>query len=130
MTARIGLIIESSGDEPVLVAYWFKHDLERIQKRVKGVRVLKDSKDIADWNAGKIKVLAIHPASAGYGLNLQDGGHLIVWFGLTWNLELYQQLNVRLGRQGQKNPVTIYRIITENTEDLKILGALDRKDRV
>lgn len=123
-------IIESAGEEPVLVAYWFKHDLARIQKRIKGVRTLSSSEDIADWNAGKIKVLAIHPASAGHGLNLQDGGHIIVWVGLTWNLELYQQLNARLDRQGQKNVVTIYRIITEGTEDLRILRALDQKDRV
>lgn len=122
-------IIESAGEEPVLVAYWFKHDLARIQKRIKGVRTLSSSEDIADWNAGKIKVLAIHPASAGHGLNLQDGGHIIIWFGLTWNLELYQQLNARLDRQGQKNVVTIYRIITEGTEDLRILAALDRKDQ-
>ena len=123
-------IIESAGDEPVLIAYWFKHDLARIQKRIKGVRKLDGPKDIEDWNAGKIKTLAIHPASAGHGLNLQDGGHIIVWFGLTWNLELYQQLNARLDRQGQENVVTIYRIITEGSEDLRILAALDKKDRV
>lgn len=123
-------IIESAGEEPVMVAYWFKHDLARIKKKIKGVRTLDGPKDIADWNAGKIKVLAIHPASAGHGLNLQDGGHIIVWFGLTWNLELYQQLNARLDRQGQKSVVTIYRIITEGTEDLRILKALDRKDKV
>lgn len=122
-------IIESAGDEPVMVAYWFKHDLERIKKRIKGVRVLNTADDIKDWNEGKIKVLAIHPASAGHGLNLQDGGHIIVWFGLTWNLELYQQLNARLDRQGQKNTVVIYRIITKGTEDEKILSALDRKDK-
>lgn len=123
-------IIESAGGESVLVAYWFKHDLARIQKRIKGVRTLSSSTDIADWNAGRIKVLAIHPASAGHGLNLQDGGHIIIWFGLTWNLELYQQLNARLDRQGQENVVTIYRIITEGTEDQRILRALDQKDRV
>lgn len=123
-------IIESAGEESVLVAYWFKHDLARIQKRIKGARTLSSSTDIADWNAGRIKVLAIHPASAGHGLNLQDGGHIIVWFGLTWNLELYQQLNARLDRQGQEKVVTIYRIITEGTEDQRILTALDKKDRV
>ena len=86
--------------KPVLVAYWFKHDLERIQKRFT-VREISTSKDIVDWNAGKIPVAVIHPASAGHGLNLQAGGSTLIWFGLTWSLELYMQTNARLWRQGQ-----------------------------
>ena len=93
-------IIESANGNTLLVAYWFKHDLERIRKRF-DVREIKTSKDIADWNAGKISVALIHPASAGHGLNLQSGGSTLVWFGLTWSLELYQQTNARLWRQGQ-----------------------------
>jgi len=120
-------IIESSGEEPVLIGYWFKSDLDRIRKRFKGVRELKGPEDIKDWNEGRIKLLALHPASAGHGLNLQAGGHIIVWFGLTWNLELYQQLNARLDRQGQKDPVIVYRIFTEGTQDVRILTALNDK---
>ena len=95
-------LIEAANGKPVLVAYWFKHDLERIQERFI-VREIKTSRDIADWNQGKIPVAVIHPASAGHGLNLQSGGSTLVWFGLTWSLELYQQTNARLWRQGQKD---------------------------
>ena len=122
-------LVESANGKPVLVAYWFKHDKDRIRQRMEA-RELKEPQDFADWNAGKIPVALIHPASAGHGLNLQDGGHIIVWFGLTWNLELYQQLNARLDRQGQQSVVTVYRIITEGSEDLRILAALDKKDQV
>ena len=94
-------LLEGANGKPVLIAYWFKHDLERIKKRFK-VRELKESKDIDDWNEEKIPVAVIHPASAGHGLNLQAGGSTLIWFGLTWSLELYQQTNARLCRQGQK----------------------------
>ena len=123
-------LIEGANGKPILVAYWFRHDLARIQKRFPGVRELRTSKDIADWNAGKIPVAAIHPASAGHGLNLQAGGSTLVWFGLTWSLELYQQTNARLWRQGQQaETVVIHHILTTGTIDEQIMGALKRKDR-
>ncbi|MCD8354109.1 MAG: plasmid recombination protein [Clostridiales bacterium] len=121
-------IIESANGKPLLVAYWFKHDLERIKERFP-VRELKSSKDISDWNAGKIPVAVIHPASAGHGLNLQTGGSTLVWFGLTWSLELYQQTNARLWRQGQTaGTVVIQHIVTKGTIDEHILRALEKKD--
>lgn len=123
-------IIEFANGNPVLVAYWYQHDIARILNRIKGVRQLKSSKDIADWNAGRIPVAAIHPASAGHGLNLQAGGNTLVWFGLTWSLELYQQTNARLWRQGQEaDTVVIHHIITKDTIDEQIMAALQRKDR-
>ena len=122
-------LIEAANGKPVLVAYWFKHDLERIQKRFK-VREIKTSKDITDWNDGKIPVAVIHPASAGHGLNLQAGGSTLIWFGLTWSLELYQQTNARLWRQGQKSAtVVIHHIIAEDTIDELILKALHKKEK-
>lgn len=122
-------LIEGANGKPVLVAYWFKHDLSRMQKRF-NVRELKSSKDIADWNAGNIAIAAIHPASAGHGLNLQAGGSTMVWFGLTWSLELYQQTNARLWRQGQQaDTVIIHHIITRGTIDEQIMDALHRKDK-
>ena len=121
-------IIEAANGQPVLVAYWFKHDLERIRKRFT-VREIRSGADIADWNSGKIPVACIHPASAGHGLNLQAGGNTLVWFGLTWSLELYQQTNARLWRQGQKaDTVVIHHIVTADTIDEQILAALERKD--
>ena len=121
-------IIESANGKPVLVAYWFKHDLSRIKKRF-DVREIKSSKDITDWNAGKIPVAVIHPASAGHGLNLQAGGSTLIWFGLTWSLELYQQTNARLWRQGQTSgTVVIEHIITKGTIDERILNALSKKE--
>lgn len=121
-------IIESMNGKPLLVAYWFKHDLERIKKRF-DVREIKSSEDISDWNNGKIPVALIHPASAGHGLNLQSGGSTLVWFSLPWSLELYQQTNARLWRQGQtSNTVVIQHIITKDTIDAKILNALKAKD--
>lgn len=121
-------IIESANGNPILVAYWFRHDLERIRKRFK-VREIKSSQDIIDWNAGKIPVAMIHPASAGHGLNLQSGGSTLVWFGLTWSLELYQQTNARLWRQGQTSgTVVIQHIITKGTIDERILTALNKKE--
>ena len=121
-------IIESMNGKPLLVAYWFKHDLERIKKRF-DVREIKSSEDISDWNNGKIPVALIHPASAGHGLNLQSGGSTLVWFSLPWSLELYQQTNARLWRQGQTaSTVVIQHIITKDTIDAKILNALKAKD--
>lgn len=120
-------IIEAANGRPLLVAYWFKHDLERIRQRF-DVRTIDRPEDIADWNAGKIPVALIHPASAGHGLNLQDGGSTIVWFGLTWSLELYQQLNARLWRQGQKHTVVIQHLVTAGTHDEDIVRALEQKD--
>lgn len=122
-------LIECSNGKPVLVAYWFKHDLERIKERFK-VREIKTSKDIREWNSGEIEVAAIHPASAGHGLNLQEGGATLIWFGLTWSLELYQQTNARLYRQGQKETVVIHHIITKGTIDEDIMRALKRKEIV
>lgn len=121
-------IIESANGKPLLVAYWFKHDLQRIKKRF-DVREIKTSKDIIDWNNGDIPVAAIHPASAGHGLNLQAGGSTLIWFGLTWSLELYQQTNARLWRQGQSSgTVVIEHIITKGTIDERILKALSLKE--
>lgn len=121
-------IIESMNGKPLLVAYWYKHDLQRIKKRF-DVKEIKTGKDIADWNKGKIPVALIHPASAGHGLNLQQGGSTLVWFGLTWSLELYQQTNGRLYRQGQKNTVVIQHIVTKGSIDEQILKALERKNK-
>lgn len=121
-------IIESANGKPVLVAYWFRHDLERIRKRF-AVREIKTSCDIADWNNGSIPVAVIHPASAGHGLNLQSGGSALVWFGITWSLELYQQTNARLWRQGQTaETVVITHIIVKGTIDERIVKALKMKD--
>lgn len=121
-------IIESMNGRPLLVAYWFKHDLERIRKRFE-VREIRSSEDISDWNSGKIPVALIHPASAGHGLNLQSGGSTLVWFGLTWSLELYQQTNARLWRQGQTaDTVVIQHIIAKGTIDEQIMKALKAKD--
>lgn len=122
-------LIEAANGKPVLVAYWFKHDLERIKQRFT-VREIKTSQDIIDWNSGDIPVAVIHPASAGHGLNLQAGGSTLIWFGLTWSLELYQQTNARLWRQGQQaETVVIHHIITAGTIDEQIMTALDKKDK-
>ncbi len=122
-------LIESANGKSVLVAYWFQHDLTRIKARF-SVREIKSSKDIADWNEGKIPVAAIHPASAGHGLNLQAGGSTLIWFGLTWSLELYQQCNARLHRQGQTDTVVIHHIIAKGTIDEDVMAALSRKEKV
>lgn len=121
-------LVEAANGKPILVAYWYKHDLARLQERFKEARVIDKPADIADWNAGKITIGLIHPAAASHGLNLQDGGCTIVWFGLTWSLELYQQLNARLWRQGQKETVVIHHIVTKGTIDADVLKALERKD--
>jgi len=126
-------LIESANGKPVLVAYWYKHDLRRIRMRLEKLDVvyqnLDSDKSISDWNEGKIQVGLIHPASAGHGLNLQHGGNIIIWYGLTWSLELYQQTNARLYRQGQKEKtVVIYHIIAEDTIDERIMRVLEGKE--
>ena len=122
-------LIESANGKPVLVAYWFKHDLARIKAKFPFVREIKTDADIRAWNRGEIEVGIIHPASAGHGLNLQTGGSTLIWFGLTWSLELYQQTNARLYRQGQKNTVVIHHIITKGTIDERVLKALEKKEK-
>ena len=121
-------LIEGAIGKPVLVAYWYKHDLERIKDRF-SVRQIQSSKDIEDWNDGKIPIAVIHPASAGHGLNLQSGGSTLIWFGLTWSLELYQQTNARLYRQGQRDTVIVHHIITKNTIDEDVILALTKKEK-
>lgn len=124
-------LIEDSQGQPILVAWAFQFDRDRIMRELKAYnpRELKTKADIDDWNAGKIRVLISHPASAGHGLNLQKGGHIIVWFGQTWSLEFYQQFNARLMRQGQQNHVIIHHIITEGTHDEDTVKALDAKSK-
>lgn len=121
-------LIEGANGKPVLIAYWYQHDAERIKARF-DVREIKTSKDIEDWNAGKIPAAIIHPASAGHGLNLQTGGSTLIWFGLTWSLELYQQTNARLYRQGQKETVIIHHIVTKGTIDEQVMKALRKKEK-
>ncbi|CUH96380.1 hypothetical protein P22_2470 [Propionispora sp. 2/2-37] len=120
-------IIEAANGKPVLVAYWFKHDLERIYKRLPA-EPLDSADSIRRWNAGKIPVAVIHPASAGHGLNLQTGGAALVWFSLTWSLELYQQTIARLWRQGQTETVVVHHIIAKDTIDEDVMAALDKKE--
>lgn len=122
-------LIEGANGKPVLVAYWYNHDLQRIKERF-SVREIKTSQDIKDWNNGDIPVAVIHPASAGHGLNIQFGGSTIIWFGLTWSLELYQQTNARLWRQGQKNTVVIHHIIAKDTIDEDVMKALRKKEKI
>ena len=121
-------LIEAANGQSLLVAYWFRHDLERITARFPTARELKTSQDFLAWNRGEIPLGLIHPASAGHGLNLQAGGHVLVWFSLTWSLELYQQTNARLYRQGQTQPVTIIHLTVGNTLDQAVLAALADKD--
>lgn len=122
-------LVEAANGAPVLVAYSYKHDLDRIMKALKEYSPVKLEKpeQIAEWNEGKINVLITHPASAGHGLNLQKGGNIIIWFGNTWSLELYMQFNARLYRQGQDKPVYIHHIVTKGTVDEKIIKALSGK---
>ena len=127
-------IVEASNGNPMLVAYWYKHDQERIEERLKRLGVTYSKLDTAEsierWNRGELNVGIIHPASTGHGLNLQSGGSAIVWFGLTWSLELYQQTNARLWRQGQKSKtVVVQHIVTKDTIDERILKALNAKDK-
>ena len=120
-------LIEAANGKPVLIAYWYKHDKTRIMNRFSAVEI-DTSEDIDKWNNGEILIAMIHPASAGHGLNLQQGGSTVIWFGLTWSLELYQQLNARLYRQGQKNTVVIHHIITKDTIDENVMLALENKN--
>ena len=120
-------LIEAANGKPVLIAYWFKHDLSRIQKRFE-VEVLSTRDSIKRWNDGEIPIAVIHPASAGHGLNLQSGGSTLVWFGLTWSLELYQQTNARLWRQGQNETVVIHHLIAKGTIDERVMKALNDKN--
>lgn len=122
-------LIEGANGKPVLVAYWYNHDLQRIKERF-SVREIKTSQDIKDWNNGDIPVAVIHPASVGHGLNIQFGGSTIIWFGLTWSLELYQQTNARLWRQGQKSTVVIHHIIAKDTIDEDVMKALRKKEKI
>ena len=125
-------LIEQANGQNVLIAYWYQHDHERIREHLISLgykpRDLKSDQDIADWNADKIQVALISPASAGHGLNIQRGGHILIWFSLVWSLELYQQTNARLWRQGQKEVVTIHHILTRDTVDGDVLDALKHKD--
>jgi SNF2 family DNA or RNA helicase len=123
----LGEIIEESIGNQVLVIYNYRHDLERIVQTF-GARVFGGRKEIDDWNAGKLRLLAVHPKSAGHGLNMQKGGHIIVWFGLPWSLELYQQANARLLRQGQKKNVIIHHVVTRETIDEDVVEVLEGKE--
>ncbi|BFL48202.1 SNF2-related protein [Lactonifactor longoviformis] len=120
-------LVEAANGKPVLVAYWYQHDLARIRERIGAVE-LDTTEDFQKWNAGEIPVAVIHPASAGHGLNLQAGGSTLIWFGLTWSLELYQQMNARLWRQGQKEIVVIHHLIAKGTLDERVMAALEKKD--
>lgn len=121
-------MLEEAGGDPVLVLYAYKHDAERIRERIQ-CRALDKPEDIDAWNRGEIPVALAHPASIGHGLNLQDGGHLLIWFGLPWSLELYQQANERLNRPGQKNVCRIYHLILKGTHDERVLKALQKKEK-
>ena len=123
-------IVEAANGNPVIVATAFKHDTTKILKRFSALKptVLQTAKDEANWNEGKIKMLLLHPASGGHGLNLQRGGNIIIWFGLNWSLELYQQLNARLWRQGQTKPVFVHHLICEGTMDEQVMAAIKAKD--
>lgn len=128
-------LIESSNGKPVLVAYWFKHDFDRISERLRKLHIpfsqLDSDSSICRWNKGELPVALIHPASAGHGLNLQAGGSTLIWFGLTWSLELYQQTNARLWRQGQMSEtVVIHHIIAKNTVDERVMIALQEKEEI
>ena len=120
-------LVEAANGKPLLIAYWYKHDLERIKEYVGAVE-LDTAEDMRKWNAGEIPVAVIHPASAGHGLNLQAGGSTLIWFGLTWSLELYQQMNARLWRQGQKETVVIHHLMAKGTLDERVMEALEKKD--
>lgn len=123
-------VIEAANGKPVLIFYAYKHDLYRLSEYLKNkeFRVLNNSEDIESWNKGKVPIMLVHPASAGHGLNLQFGGNIIVWFGLTWSLELYQQANARLYRQGQKQSVIINHLIAKGTIDEDVMRALENKE--
>jgi len=121
-------MIEEAGGDPVLLLYAYKHDADRIRERIK-CRALDTPDDIDAWNRGEIPVALAHPASIGHGLNLQDGGHILIWFGLPWSLELYQQANERLNRPGQKNVCRVYHLILKGTHDARVLKSLQNKEK-
>ena len=123
-------IIEAANGKPVLIGWTYRHDRDRLMEELKEYkpRELKTNKDIEDWNAGKIQVMMMHPASGGHGLNLQAGGHIIIWFGQTWNLELEQQFNARLDRQGQTESVIIHKLVVKGTVDEDVIKAQQRKN--
>lgn len=121
-------IIEEANGKPVLVFYHFKHDIDRIKKRFKQAEEIGGPESIERWNNGKIPILLAHPASAGHGLNMQDGGHIIVWFTLNWSLELYMQANARLDRQGQKNSVIIHHLVLKDSIDERVMSVLEGKE--
>lgn len=126
---KLEALKEISEDNRLLVFYNYKHDLDKLKSEFKDARVLTDDNDVIDWNLGKIKMLLAHPASAAYGLNLQQGGNIIVWYGLNWSLELYQQANARLYRQGQEKPVIIHHLLTKGTIDEHIIKVLQQKEK-
>lgn len=126
--SALGEIIENACGHPVLVFYDFRSDYDRLLKVYPKARTLNSQKDIQDWNAGKIPLLLAQPASMGHGLNIQAGGHICVWFGLNWSLELYQQANARLHRQGQQHTVIVHRLITQGTVDEQVIKRLESKD--
>ena len=121
---RLKELVETNEGKPILVFYNFKHDLQAIKDAFPKAVELKTDDDVAEWNKGNIQMLLAHPASAGYGLNLQAGGNIIVWYGLTWSLEQYQQANARLHRQGQTQPVIIHHLVTKGTMDEQVIKAL------
>ena len=123
-------VLEAANGKPVLIFYAYKHDLARIKKHLKGqdLKVLDTAEDINAWNKGKVPIMLAHPASAGHGLNLQAGGNIIVWFGLTWSLELYSQANARLYRQGQKQNVIIHHLVAKGTMDEDVMRVLENKE--
>lgn len=121
-------LLEAAGGDPVLVLYAYQHDADRIRQRIT-CRALDTPEDIDAWNRGEIPVALAHPASIGHGLNLQDGGHILIWYGLTWSLELYQQANERLNRPGQRNVCRIYHLVLRGTHDERVLKALANKDK-
>ena len=121
-------LIEQANGHNVLIAYWFNHEQTRIKDRFPNVREIKTDQDIADWNKGKIPLALIHPASAGHGLNLQQGGHILIWFSQIWSLELYQQCTARLWRQGQDETVTVHHILCQDTIDEDVVKAISEKD--
>ena len=119
-------IIEEANGQPVLIFYQYKHDLDRIKQRLPLAHQLQTG-DVQKWNHGEIPIMLAHPQSSGHGLNLQQGGHIIVWFSLTWSLEYYQQANARLDRQGQTKPVTVYHLVAKDTLDEKVMDVLQSK---
>ena len=125
---RLKELVEVNDGKPILVFYNFKHDLESIKDVFQKSVELRTDADVEEWNKGNIQMLLAHPASAGYGLNLQAGGHIIVWYGLTWSLEQYQQANARLHRQGQQEPVIVHHLVAKDTMDEQVMKALERKE--